>query len=162
MTHTPITLLQAHWDGELPVKVEAIAHAAGISVDRSFGSIAGQYSGSIARDDDGHTTISIDITEARVRQRFTIAHEIGHWALGHLNDKKRCFRDGPAEFSSNATDSEEREANNFAAQLLMPETLIRWAIEKKGIESIPALANLFDVSKVAMTYRLKNLGFIDG
>jgi Zn-dependent peptidase ImmA (M78 family) len=113
--------------------------------------------GSIERHSDDSFEITYDITEAQVRQRFTIAHEIGHYVLGHLNEQQRCFRDLPSNFMSDAMSEKERQANAFAAELLMPEQIVKYAIEKKNVTHVVALANVFNVSQAAMSYRLKNL-----
>ncbi len=63
-----------------------------------------------------------------VRQRFTIAHELGHFFLHRASSTVFVdaapifFRD---ESSSNGSQREEIEANAFAAELLMPEDAIR-------------------------------------
>ncbi|WP_287880718.1 ImmA/IrrE family metallo-endopeptidase [Aquitalea sp.] len=161
MSMTPVELLQRYWDGDLPVKVENIAKAAGLRVRHALGRIENKYSGCIERMDDGVYQINVDLTESPLRQRFTIAHELGHWALGHLDDRTTCFRDGPADFSSNAMQPLEREANNFAAQLLMPDTLVKYVIDHQGVNSLADLANVFSVSQTAMSYRLRNLGLVN-
>lgn len=105
--------------------------------------------------------IRYSTTESPVRQRFTIAHEIGHFALGHLNSAGKMFRDTPENFSNGAA-PEERQANAFAAQLLMPEKVVKFAVNERGFNTLKSLANVFDVSEVAMKYRLVNLGLLSG
>jgi Zn-dependent peptidase ImmA (M78 family) len=53
----------------------------------------------------------------------------------------------------------EREANRFAAELLMPETLVRASVERDGVDP-HRLAGRFAVSDVAMGFRLVNLGYL--
>lgn len=90
------------------------------------------------------------------RQRFTCAHEIGHY--------RKRVADGAAVFSyvdrrddlaSEGTDLDEVYANQFAAALLMPAELVKhmW----RGEKDPTILAYRFSVSVDAMTYRLKNL-----
>lgn len=59
------------------------------------------------------------------RKRFTIAHELGHFFLNHTDgvhiDKKLFFRN---QTSSLGASMIEREANRFAAELLMPEDML--------------------------------------
>lgn len=92
----------------------------------------------------------------RVRQRFTMAHELGHFAL-HRNDYSR-FDD--VTFSRRNSDPSrmERDADQFAADLLMPEVQVRAEIGK-GIRGLNDLARQFDVSSLAMRYRLESLGY---
>jgi Zn-dependent peptidase ImmA (M78 family) len=102
------------------------------------------------------------------RQRFTIAHEIGHLVMHsahlagsvHVDKSYRVLmRDTK---SSHGVDLMEVQANQFAAELLMPRKLIALAVKDQPIdledeESIDALATEFKVSKQAMTYRLSSL-----
>jgi len=157
MPVTAASLLNGHWDGMLPVDVAAIARSMGITVepDRSMAE-----SGVIEKTDSG-TVIRFSASEPTVRQRFTIAHEIGHYALGHLTVAGKKYRDTPANFSSGAEPA-ERQANSFAAKLLMPEKVLKFAVNEKGYRTIEALAELFGVSQVAMKYRLVNLGLLGG
>jgi len=106
------------------------------------------------------------------RRRFTIAHEIGHYILhAKKNPDVDVFIDRAVYFRkevaiSNTNHQTEMEANIFAAGLLMPEALIErylkdnaWVDLSKS-EDIKALASEFDVSAQAMSYRLRNLGFV--
>lgn len=64
------------------------------------------------------------------RRNFTIAHELGHFALGHQlhGGLLICSNDGIVEEGSAAL-AIEREANHFATCLLMPEEKIRKAFK---------------------------------
>ena len=151
---TATDLLNRYWDGRLPVNPAHIAKALGI---RLVGEFDMNESGSIQFEND-IPVIRYDMTEAPVRQRFTIAHELGHWASGHLADRATCFRDPPSHFSARSTSPIEAEANAFAAALLMPEKVLRYVIVEKKVGDVARLANLFDVSQVAMSYRLNKVG----
>ena len=92
------------------------------------------------------------------RQRFTIAHEIGHYILHtddilHHDDEKMHFR------ADKIQSSEETEANFFAAEILMPALLIEKCVEN-DIDYVDELAKCFNVSQDAMRYRLTNLGYL--
>lgn len=145
-------LLEKHWDRSLPVDVMSIARAAGAKVVPD-GEL--DASGLFELLEEG-PRIKFNSTEARVRQRFTVAHELGHYALKH----GKAFRDQPSQFSTQAYDPDEVAANRFAAALLMPEEAVSYLIRRKGIVDIAKLAKLFDVSQVAMQFRLKNLGWL--
>jgi len=108
------------------------------------------------------------------RARFTLAHEIGHLLL-HDSNADRMFIDHQmrvyqrvGEASSSAyshpgslTDArQEREANLFAAALLMPAPLVtRAALERDMRDEfdVAALAKTFVVSEQAMSIRLQQL-----
>lgn len=112
--------------------------------------------------------ITIDATENENRQRFTMAHELGHAFRHERNAKRNDTSDG---YSSKQRQSEVF-ANAFAAQLLMPKLLVKqqvaMVIDELGIntEKIPAdeydqivtkTAEKMMVSKQAMSYRIQNL-----
>src|SRR5207245_482886 len=96
------------------------------------------------------------------RQRFTIAHEIGHLLLHrgatfHVDEKSPIgFRN---DRSSMATDEKEIEANQFAAELLMPRNFLDRDLgglveEIEAEEAVDRLARKYQVSVQAMTVRL--------
>lgn len=113
--------------------------------------------------------IAVNQAHAHTRQRFTVAHELGHLILhqgrplivDHVVRAKVSLRDTR---SSLATDREEIEANRFAANLLMPAEFIHTAVKNElrseldEVKTISILANMFVVSPLAMELRLTNLG----
>lgn len=113
------------------------------------------------------TIIGVNALHHRNRQRFTTAHEIGHYILHKFDihvDKgfQMVLRD---KKSSGATDSLEIEANQFAAELLMPERMIRCDAVKylrdfENDEGLSEIATRYGVSAQAMAFRLANLGMI--
>jgi len=115
--------------------------------------------GKIYKDKSGNVCIEYDSSVHPNRQRFTIAHELGHYFKGHLADKT-LFRDSLQNFNLDNYDIYEVEANNFAADILMPKDKIDFLLYKEGITSIEEMAHLLRVSQTAMMYRLKNLGYI--
>ena len=99
---------------------------------------------------DAHAIVVRGASNAR-RRRFTIAHEIGHFVLhpGRLAPER-----GGAV--NEAWQLQEREADQFAAEILMPEDLVRAAALEQGADA--GLADRFDVSRKAMQARLRWLG----
>lgn len=115
--------------------------------------------------------IRINMYEPLVRQRFTIAHEIGHILLGHGGIS---YRDTSYTIYKDLIERmNEVSANTFAAELLMPERLLRKALENTMSElnydktqkfsdsDIDYLAEntakKMMVSVESFKYRLKNL-----
>jgi hypothetical protein len=96
--------------------------------------------------------------EPAPRRRFTVAHEVGHHLL-HSDGAAVLCRPADVEAAAGDERAREREANRFAAELLMPEPLVRAEAERAGPDPI-ALAGRFGVSDVAMGYRLVNLGYL--
>jgi len=99
--------------------------------------------------------IGVNSHQAPVRQRFSVAHELGHFALHHV-DHHFIEYSGGVEGEVPGYDWEhERAANQFAAELLMPAELIK---KDAHTTSLPRLATRYDVSQEAMGFRLANLG----
>jgi hypothetical protein len=88
------------------------------------------------------------------RRRFTIAHEIGHFML---HPPRACRERGG--LVGEAGRGEEREADAFAAELLMPEQLVRQAVAEQGAD-VSRLADRFQVSRAAMHTRLRRLELV--
>ena len=103
---------------------------------------------------DGHA-IELRGQANERRLRFTIAHEIGHFVL----HKGRALSERGGS-TSQYTARLEREADQFAAELLMPEHLVRQAVLELGADP-HRLADRFDVSAQAMGIRLRRLGLAE-
>ncbi|UYF99347.1 ImmA/IrrE family metallo-endopeptidase [Halomonas sp. GD1P12] len=153
-------VLELTWDDELPVEPVDIARYLLITKggEKRNISMVGrsniQFSGQARFDKDkGRYFCEYNTTEPSYRQRFTQAHELGHVVLGHVRNGASPKRDTSFAVSSN--DQDEIDANQFAAELLMPEEYVRTAVKQEF--NLNKLANLFDVSTTAMHYRLKNL-----
>lgn len=149
------SLLLKHWAGRsIPVIPEEIARAEGLSVlhlPDTHLDLSGEYSAA-----GGTPKIYFNPLEPRVRQRFTIAHELGH----HILEHGPRYRDTAAILSGRTVDPIETSANRFAAELLMPLFALNVLVVDQGIASVEQLASSFEVSEAAMTYRLKNTGFL--
>lgn len=98
------------------------------------------------------------------RRRFTAAHELGHAVL-HRERMGRFVVDATIGETDEATDELEREANQFAAELLMPEQTIRARADEmwQSYRACPRLVLAYQlasellVSREAMRYRLRGL-----
>jgi hypothetical protein len=97
--------------------------------------------------------------EPFARRRFTLAHELGHWVCQVQEGHEAPVYCRPADVAPTADRLLEREANVFAAELLMPEPAVR--AEWLRAESACELATWFGVSEEAMRWRLYNLGLCD-
>ena len=150
-------MLAKHWDGKLPVDPHRIAAAMGIRVTPRGGPDDPDYAYSGYFDATGEwPVIEYNVSESVVRQRFTLAHELGHYALGHASSP----RDTPANFNTAVADAAERRANQFAAELLMPAKELRLLVQGGVFRNVAELASAFKTSQAAMVYRLRGLGLI--
>lgn len=161
-----IKLLQNNGIVRAPVPVDSLAKTLEIDVRYSPGKE--DVSGALIRNGKS-VVIAVNSAQHENRQRFTIAHEIGHFLL-HKGTKVHFDEDFRVNYrnalSSEATNSDEIEANTFAAELLMPETFLRKDLLKIQPDddtigtAIQSLAVRYKVSPRAMELRLVNLGFI--
>lgn len=101
-------------------KLEVNSNDFSIDVDKIIKCLDLQEEDMIISGKSGHydpqkQEIYVNILEPYKRQRFTKAHEIGHFVLGHGESDRE-------DYTINS-DIKERAANQFAAELLMPEKL---------------------------------------
>lgn len=99
--------------------------------------------------------IGVNKNHHKNRQKFTLAHELGHYIL---HREKNIDIVDTTFFRNNETDSIEYMANEFAAKLLMPKEKVEELISQ-GIKNIGDLAEKFEVSASAMKYRILSLGY---
>jgi len=151
-----------------PVPVEEIPAHYGIQVCELRGS--SDIFGAILRGSD-RVVIAINPTQHPNRQRFTFAHELGHYFC-HPNDAEHVDRD--FRISWRRTDSpkginwKEVEANRWAAALLMPEEFLRRDLDLLELDRIAQfeealirqLASRYRVSPPAMKLRLFHMGVL--
>lgn len=139
----------------LPIDPIVIARRLGMEV---YTSEIGNpdVAGMLIKDANRDPEIYLNARDHPNRQRFSCAHEIGHYVHRADNDSAAWeYIDYRSSLSSTGTDPVERFANGFAAELLMPEQLVRLHAQEL---SRGGLASLFKVSMEAMGHRLKNLG----
>jgi Zn-dependent peptidase ImmA (M78 family) len=92
---------------------------------------------------------------SKARRRFTVAHELGHYYIDHHNGTSyQCFGKDIGVISSSAR-QEEREANEFAVELLMPDELFRKDIRQRdiGLETVNSLATKYGTSMTSTAIR---------
>jgi Zn-dependent peptidase ImmA (M78 family) len=149
----------------VPVDVEAIAR--GIGVDVRLERLEDEVSGMLLVR-DGNPVIGVNARHHPHRQRFTLAHEIGHYAL-HRHEVQFFLDAAPVfyrkEGAEPQTRSYELAANAFAAALLMPETSVCLAMEDDPIDvlddrAVKRMADRFAVSSQALMIRLTELDLL--
>ena len=135
-----------------PVDPLEIAVAYGVSVEeRDFDEFSQEVAGFF---DFNERAIYVNDADPYVRKTFTIAHELGHFIL-----HQHHFQENPDEYSvllrrpmGAAFDPKEKEANAFAANLLVPRKFLDRYYRHADVDS---LARLFMVSKDVIRNRLK-------
>ncbi len=101
------------------------------------------------------TVIFLNYHHTKERRLFTLAHELAH-ILFHLG---RDTRQTIVSLIASNREPEEKEANAFAAELLIPEATLNTFVEKFGrelrqIAVLDSVARWFNVSRQALFYRL--------
>lgn len=179
-----MSLLLKELLGSIPVNVERLIKGHGISLNKNAtpeeirrganrSSVAGSSIddvvniGEIRRSGDEYQILVLG-SDHYYRKRFTMAHEFGHYILhkdkidrlGRISDSEDYRTDG-------MTAEEEREANAYAAEILMPEDKVREIFletlrNQSGNEpeAIKEMAKMFQVSKASMGLRLYLLDLI--
>lgn len=153
-------VLTQHGLYSVPVDPVVLANRLGVTVNNAKFS-DDTWAALVAKRD--HTTrIFVEQSDPPYRKRFSIAHELGHHFLhllkdGEIVDKRAdMFREKEPDVESMSEDrTREIQANWFAAELLMPEDLVRAEWHRNS--SIRRLAALFNVSEEAIGYRLDTL-----
>lgn len=160
-----IAVLKDLGASELPVHAEQIARRLGAQI--TYESFEGEISGMLYRD-RGTAVIGVNSRHAPTRQRFTVAHEIGHLLI-HKGQPLFIDRFVRVNWRNGESSPEEVQANAFAAGLLMPRALVREAVghalsRRRDVtpqEIVGTLARRFEVSAAAMQYRLINLEILN-
>ncbi len=131
-----------------PVDVEKIAESQFLQVVRSG---RGEHRGRAMLSDG---TISLNAGDAPVAQRFSIAHEIGHYVLRHDGFTFFPHEDPESDlYAQDPAREEEREADHFASTLLVPPQWLRRDV--KAGRTLRDLAALYQVSREVMTIALE-------
>ena len=150
---------------QVPVPIHLVAQRLNLTLEAA--TLGDKVSGLLVVQGD-RARIGYNAAHARVRQRFTISHEIAHYLL-HVKktEKAQLFIDKYLRFrrdeaSSAGVETEEAEANHLGAALLMPRGLVQQEVRDEDLnlddgEAIELLAKRFQVSTAAMSNRLSNL-----
>lgn len=158
-------------NGDAFIDIEKIISICGIKIERQLPILD---SGSCLQKDGESSRIVVNKVESKARQRFTLAHELGHLMLGHKGESFRCMDSG--EYKETFERMKDAAANKFAADLIMPEKLVisvlRESIKELKLSEeynfndyeinklIDRSAEKMKVSSLAFEYRLKNMGVL--
>jgi Zn-dependent peptidase ImmA (M78 family) len=145
--------------GVLPIPIDPIVVARKLGINVYAKDLGPQLSGMIVKSRaDDPPDIFLNEEHAPVRQRFTCAHELGHHFGNYTwsGERNNTYVHQRGALAACGTHIEEKYANAFAANLLMPEEEVR-RFHAKGLDEVE-LARQFWVSTDAMTNRLQNLG----
>lgn len=145
---------------ELPVNPIDVAEHLDIAVTAKAPSVKGA-SGWLVRSGDNYGIVFATHIDSVGFQHFSISHEIGHFMLdGHPEHVFRTGSEHASHAGFGAADSIEREADYFAACLLMPKNLCKPLIQQKqdGMPAVIALAQRCETSLTAAALRYAEIG----
>lgn len=127
---------------EPPVPVEEVAKHAGFAV--TVKDLPHSVDARLRKTATG-LVIEVSAGQARVRHRFSIAHEVGHATLQHEHGEDHVF---------------EQEANLFANSLLVPQNWLRKDV-KAGRRRLDQLAMRYDVSREVIIIAAQRARLLD-
>jgi hypothetical protein len=138
-----------------PSKIDPLVLVGRLGIQVIYGRIDGASARIFRHGDRAIIRVSDEIVQDG-RLRFTIAHELGHFLLGHRIPSESVLDAGDAApFSVH----QEREANVFASEFLMPEEWVAplCAAPPTSLDAVRAIAKKFRVSVVAAAVRTVEL-----
>lgn len=140
----------------LPISVEDISIKDGLVI-KYLEDESNSFSGILHRE---LKAIGVNASHPKVRQRFSIAHELGHYFLNHPQEAETLSM----EDSHDEWRQYEREANEFAGELLVPKDMLKRELDSlKRIptdQKVDLLANTFDVSRDVLVIQLTKHGLL--
>jgi hypothetical protein len=157
--HSPDALLQKMGvTAPQDIDIEAIAYYCGAIV--KYRHLEGCAARIVGINDKA--IITVDECSSRGRQRFSVAHELGHW----MNHRGTAFLQcqNTTIFSFSESRSPETIANYFASDLILPEYLFKPAATNLPLtfDSASKLSNIFETSLTATAIRLIQFGSYPG
>lgn len=151
-----LEITKKYWN-EVPVDVFGLAKALGLGPLRK--PLINSISGMIRKGNCGWEIV-YNMSHPRVRQRFTVAHEIGHFIYHRslleqgVSDTLAYRADDHELPNAKIQREHEWQANNFAANLLVPSHWLK-AAQAAGITDIRDLARKFEVSDTVMRIKMR-------
>lgn len=154
--HKAAALLRAAKITSPPVSLNAVYQLAqkefGVVIVEADEAVVGSGRDAMLVNRNGQLVILYNKSRPQVRQRFSVAHELGHLYFGHVL--------GNSSLHHGYKNYDEQEADCFAAFLLMPPNLLRTDIKNK-IKDVDELAKLYGVSKDALWIQITNTGLLN-
>lgn len=136
-------------DGAMPILPERIAKQMGIKVL----ALAEEDRSSAYAGPDGQLRIVVDLKDSAYRQRFAIAHALGHIVLRHDNPPLEVWN----SFANDAPDPRDRAANLFAASLLVPTEKLRWCVTSGWMRNVDQIVKTLWVPRGLLDFRYAQL-----
>jgi hypothetical protein len=154
-----LEVIAEHGIDSAPVDPLRIANSLGIVVQASD-KLEGSFSGCLVQAGDSFGILYSTGIRNKGYQRFTVAHELGHFSLA--DHHRYLFEKGALHRSESGFTSSvwyEREADLFGVELLIPEFIFHRHRKEfpLGLEGMKGLAEVFQTSLTAMSIRYATL-----
>jgi len=157
------SILKKYWNRTIPVDAEMLKSFAAKMQVRVLAHVrsdaySGEYLPAGAKPGSA-PCIVFNIRQPVARQGYVLAHCLGHHALGHGK------RPQETAYSPHTSDQREKEADAFAAELLLPEDAVREYIHHlhmQGSVPVELFSRHFHVEPALMLFRLHSLGIETG
>ncbi len=140
---------------EAPIDVAAVAKVLGFKVVPF--AFPNQRKGMVVIEND-IKAIGVNESHPKSLQRYTVGHELGHYLNGHSHFENQLIED-ETRFHDHHF-QQEREADLFAAELLMPKDFLEKDLAEMGLD-IPKLLEKYQVSEQALWIRLTSLNLAE-
>lgn len=153
------------YKNKIPFQVVEFANEVGLEVFED--KLAENISGKIDKKENGKFACYVNEKNSPTRQVFTIAHELGHYFRHRSFFETNSTLEEPLISMYNTFQKDrnhyseeekkrESEANEFAAELLMPEVIVKQKWHELN-QSLTRMAKYFNVSEMAMAFRIENV-----
>ena len=158
-------IIYEKYKNKIPFQVVEFANEVGLEVFED--KLADNVSGKLEKKSNGKFVCYVNEKDSPTRQIFTMAHELGHYFRHKkffetnstleepLNPLYNTFQRDGTHYSEDEK-TREREANEFAAELLMPEVVVKQKWHELS-QSLSRMAKYFNVSEMAMAFRIENV-----
>ena len=147
-------ILTLHWDQSVPVNLARIARRMEIAI-RLSDSL--QACALLDISPQNKARITIGKQQSVQRQRYGVAHAIGHVALHHLRPGHQRLIDVADNFGIDANNRTELEANQFALALLLPASALAQQLENQPMAQLNDVAQRFEVPPILVKQRMADL-----
>lgn len=151
-------LLKLHWDGHIPVNLARMAKAMQLVV--AFDNLAPEVCAHVSISPQRKQRVLLDSGASLLRQRYGVAHALGHIALHHLRPGMEHSIHVSESYHVDLSQRSDNEANDFALRLLMPEARLRHQLHRlneERIYTLPDLAQRFEVAPIMLKQRMADL-----
>lgn len=129
---------------QLPVDPFAMADRLGIAVKQER--LDPNLAGFIVREGGGPVEVFLNASDGGMRQRFTLAHELGHF-VKNRNEQNIGYVDERSELAASGANPAEVWCNQFAAELLMPAAIIKSTGPRDGRRTNSLRSSMFRAAR---------------